>query len=168
MKYLKFFSESLISKKYGVFYLTPCFPKGHKQEWLTHCKISIFDISNDKSLLEIKNLIKGLNEKYKNVIYLPIDESIHPGCCSTPDSIEYIATELYNGLKSIFNKMFGSSYIKLAWSVIELDDIESIDSLHHVATRTKLPSGNSIASNVDIIKFGREFDKIKEAGIYHI
>lgn len=168
MKYLKFFSESLTSKKYGVFYLTPCFPKDHDQEWLTHCKISIFDISNDESLLEIKNLISNLNEKYKDVIYLPIDESIHPGCCSTPDSIEDIATELYNGLELIFNKMFGSSYIKLAWSVIELDDIESVSSLHRVATRKKLPSGVSAASNLDIIKFGRAFDKIKEPGIYHI
>ncbi len=149
------------SKEYGVLYIRTCFPKGHKHEWLNYCEISgPIDTAYPKMMSELMSLISTINKKYKDVIYLPIDPNIHPGCCSEPESIENIATELYNGFDSIFNKAFGGNYIKLAWSIIELDNISDVDSLHHV--------GYGRTSNLDIIKFGRTSNKIKEPGIYKL
>ena len=108
----------------------------------------------------VKVLVDNINNKFKDSIYLPIDKSIHPGCCSKPEQIEQIANELYQGLVSIFNELAGENFVKLAWCEIKLDDIKNVTTLHHV--------GYSTNTNLDIVKFGRTFDKIKEPGIYQL
>ncbi len=87
-------------KEYGILYAQVVFPKGHRLAWLRHCALT--NILPKDLQKEIRDLSTSINDKYKESIIIPMDNRIVPGCTTTPEMIDVIATDIYNGMNNIF------------------------------------------------------------------
>lgn len=145
-------------KEYGVLYLKVWFPAGHKYEWLRHCVLT--KMLPIELQLEISNLSKEINEKYKDDIIIPMDNSIHPGCVTTKESVEEIAKSIYDGFLNIFNKLTGEdNCVILVYGVGDMDQYN---------IENKYKSTHEVEYYPIMIKVGRYLDGLKEPGIYKV
>jgi len=133
-KILDSIGETRNMKEYGVLYAKTCFPKDHKLNWLMYCNMS--NLLPKDLLTEISTLSEHINSEFKDVIIIPMDKSIIPGCVTEPESIEEVANEIYTGMNNIFEKLVGESdVIRLVYGVGEMDSdwIENkVESTHEI------------------------------------
>jgi hypothetical protein len=83
-------------KEYGVLYAKVCVPKDNRFHWLGHC--GLFNILPKDLREEIILLADRINSKYKDSIILPMDKRIMPGCTTTPEVIEEVAKDIFDGM----------------------------------------------------------------------
>ena len=113
----EFFGEM---KEYGVLYARVCFPKEHRLNWISFC--NIFSLLPKDLQSEVSSLTESINTKYKDVIVVPMDKSIIPGCVTLPDSIEEVANEIYTGMNKIFEKLVGETdVVRLVYGIGEMN-----------------------------------------------
>jgi hypothetical protein len=133
-KILDSIGEKRNMKEYGVLYAKTCFPKDHKLNWLMYCNMP--NLLPKDLLTEISTLAEHINSEFKDVIIIPMDKSIIPGCVTKPESIEEVANEIYTGMNNIFEKLVGESdVIRLVYGVGEMDSdwIENkVESTHEI------------------------------------
>mgnify|MGYP003339710244 CR=1 FL=1 len=122
-------------EEYGVLYAKTCFPVGHKLNWLTYCNLWNF-LPKDLQT-ELSSLSEHINSKFKDVIVIPMDKSITPGCVTKPEAIEVVANEIYLGMNKIFEKLVGESdVIRLVYGIGEFPDgwMEDVSSTHEIGS----------------------------------
>ena len=139
--------------EYGVIYIKICPPKGHKSEWVRYCHILS---STPKSFQQnAEDIANDINTKYSDSIVIPMDIDVHPGCTTTPEKVEEIATDMYNQFLELADRQGISNSVRCVYSIGELSNI-NVDSTHHL--------GNDEA----MVKVGRFLDESDEPGIYKI
>lgn len=107
-------------ESYGVLYAKTCFPKTHKLNWISYCNMFILLPKDLQS--EVSSLSESINTKYKDVIIVPMDKSIIPGCVTKPEAIEEVAKAIYDGMNAIFNRLVGESdVIRLVYGIGEMN-----------------------------------------------
>ena len=137
--------------EYGVIYIKIC-PKG-SGEWIKHCHIlSSLPMSFQQNVLEIAN---DINTKYSDSIIIPMDIDVHPGCTTTPESVEEVATDMYNQFCELAERQGISNSVRCVYSVGELSDI-NVKSTHHL--------GNDEV----MVKIGNFLDESDESGLFRI
>ena len=123
-------------KEYGVLYAKVVFPKTHRLHWLSHCFIT--NILPKGLREEIKKLSIEINTKYKDVIIVPMDNRIMPGCITKPESIDEVAKAIYDGMLNVFKKITDEdNCIRLVYGVGEMDSdwIENkVETTHEVGS----------------------------------
>lgn len=120
-------------KEYGILYARVVFPKKHRLEWLAHCALTGM-LPKDLQT-EIEKLSDHINQKWKDSIVIPMDNSIVPGCTTEPEVIEEVANDVYNGMLDIFKRLSGDeNCIRLVYGVGELpeDHIKETESTHQI------------------------------------
>ena len=90
-------------KEYGILYAKVVAPEGNKLRCLSHCGLSV-DILPKDLKKELLSLVNRINTEYKDVIVVPVDKKIIPGCVTKPESIDEVAKSIYDGM----NQMIGS------------------------------------------------------------
>ena len=112
------------------------FPKTHRLHWLSHCFIT--NILPKGLREEIKKLSIEINTKYKDVIIVPMDNRIMPGCITKPESIDEVAKAIYDGMLNVFKKITDEdNCIRLVYGVGEMDSdwIENkVETTHEVGS----------------------------------
>lgn len=107
-------------QEYGVLYARVCFPKDHRLNWLSYC--NLFNLLPKDLKDEVIRLADHINQKYKDVIVVPMDKSIIPGCVTKPEAIEEVAKEIYDGMNEIFDKLIGeTNVIRLVYGIGEMN-----------------------------------------------
>ena len=139
--------------EYGVIYIKICPKEGTPGEWIKYCQIlSATPKSFQKNAEDIAN---DINTKYSDSIVIPMDIDVHPGCTTTPESVEEVATDMYNQFCVLAERQGIPNSIRCVYSVGELINIK-VDSTHHL--------GNDEL----MVKVGHFLDESDEPGIYKI
>lgn len=144
-------------KEYGILYAHAGFPKGSKFEWLNYCAMT--NILPKDLQEEIKKLSEHINSKYRDVIIIPMDNRIVPGCVITPEYIDIVAKDIYEEMKSIFKKLINNeNCVRLVYSVGQI----------HEERIKKAESAHEIGNYPVMVKVGRFLDSSTKAGIFKI
>jgi hypothetical protein len=139
--------------EYGVIYIKICPKKGTPGEWIKYCHIlSATPKSFQQNAEDIAN---DINTKYSDSIVIPMDIDVHPGCTTTPELVEEVATDMYNQFYELAERQGVPNSIRCVYSVGELSNVE-VDSTHHL--------GNDEV----MVRVGRFLDESDEPGIYKI
>ncbi len=139
--------------EYGVIYIKICPKEGTPGEWIKYCQIlSATPKSFQKNA---ENIANNINTKYSDNIIIPMDIDVHPGCTTTPEVVEEVATDMYNQFCELAERQGVPNSIRCAYSVGELSNVE-VDSTHHL--------GNDEV----MVRVGRFLDESDEPGIYKI
>jgi hypothetical protein len=144
--------------EYGVIYIKICPKKGHKSEWIKYCHIfSAAPKSLQQNIIQISN---DINTKYSNDIVIPMDTTIHPGCTTTPDMVEEIATDMFNMYSEMMSRQGVDNCIRCVYSIGELSDV-NVTSTHNLFHKDG-------GYDDVMIKIGRFLDESDETGIFRI
>jgi hypothetical protein len=139
--------------EYGVIYIKVCPKDGTPGDWIKYCHILS---ATPKSFQQNSEAIANdINTKYSDSIVIPMDIDVHPGCTTTPESVEEIATDMYNQFCELAERQGIPNSIRCAYSIGELSNID-VDSTHHL--------GNDEV----MVRVGRFLDESDEPGIYNI
>jgi len=137
--------------EYGVIYIKLC-PNG-PGEWIKYCNI----LSSTPASFQqnVKDIANDINTKYLDSIVIPMDVTVHPGCTTTTESVEEIATDMYNQFCELADRQGISNSVRCVYSIGEVKDV-NVDSTHQLG-------------NDDIVvKLGHFLDESDEPGIYKI
>jgi hypothetical protein len=139
--------------EYGVIYIKICPKKGTPGEWIRYCHIlSSTPKSFQKNAEDIAN---NINTKYSDSIVIPMDIDVHPGCTTTPESVEEVATDMYNQFCDLAERQGVPNSIRCVYSVGELSNVE-VDSTHHLGNYEVM------------VRVGRFLDESDEPGIFRV
>ncbi len=139
--------------EYGVIYIKICPKKGSPGEWIKYCHIlSSTPISFQQN---VKSIADDINTKYSDSIVIPMDIDVHPGCTTTLESVEEVATDMYNQFCELVERQGISNSIRCVYSVGELSNVD-VDSTH------------SLGNDEVMVKLGHFLDESDEPGIYKI
>ncbi len=139
--------------EYGVIYIKVCPKKGTPGEWIRYCQIlSATPKSFQKNA---ENIANNINTKYSDNIIIPMDIDVHPGCTTTPEVVEEVATDMYNQFCELAERQGVPNSIRCAYSVGEMDNVD-YESTHY------------LPSYPVMVKVGRFLDESDEPGIYKI
>jgi abortive infection bacteriophage resistance protein len=136
-------------KEYGILYARVVAPEGNKLRWLSHCGLSV-DILPKDLKKELLSLVNRINTEYKDVIVVPVDKKIIPGCVTKPESIDEVAKSIYDGMNQMIEKLTGEkNTIRLVYGVGDLDE-------DWIENNTK--SAHEIGNFPIMVKIGHFFD----------
>jgi len=153
-------------KEYGILYARTVFPKENKLYWLNFCNLT--GILPKDLQKEIKNLSVEINSKYKDVIIVPMGNSIIPGCITIPESIEEVSNSIYQGMLDIFRRLSGDeNCIRLVYGVGELPEehMNNVKSTHEVGS---FPIMIKIGHFLDYGPGGKGSGSTYEPGLFKI
>ena len=139
--------------EYGVIYIKICPKEGTPGEWIKYCQIlSATPKSFQKNAEDIAN---DINTKYSDSIVIPMDIDVHPGCTTTSESVEEVATDMYNQFSELAERQGVPNSIRCVYSVGEMDNVD-YESTHYLPPYPVM------------VKVGRFLDESYEPGIYKI
>lgn len=139
--------------EYGVIYIKICPKEGTPGEWIKYCQIlSATPKSFQKNAEDIAN---DINTKYSDSIVIPMDIDVHPGCTTTPESVEEVATDMYNQFCELAERQGIPNSVRCVYSVGELSDV-NVKSTHHL--------GNDEV----MVEVGRFLDESDEIGLFRV
>ena len=139
--------------EYGVIYIKICPKEGTPGEWIKYCQIlSATPKSFQQNAEDIAN---DINTKYSDSIVIPMDIDVHPGCTTTPESVEEVATDMYNQFSELSERQGIPNSIRCVYSVGEMDNVD-YESTHYLPPYPVM------------VKVGRFLDESYEPGIYKI
>jgi len=137
----------------GIIYIKVCPKKGNTGEWLKYCHI--FSVL-PKSLQEnIKQIANDINTKYSEDIVIPMDISLHPGCTTTADKVEDIATDMFNQFSDMMERNGLENCVREAYSIGEINNPSFVDSTHHLQDDI-------------MIQLGEYLDESDEPGLFKV
>ena len=137
--------------EYGVIYIKIC-PKG-SGEWIKHCHIlSSLPMSFQQNVVDIAN---SINSKYSDDIIIPMDISVHPGCTTTSEKVEEVATDMFNQFCELAERQRIPNSIRCVYSIGELSNV-SVSSTH------QLPNDDVM------VNIGNYLDESDEPGLFKI
>jgi hypothetical protein len=145
--------------EYGVIYMKICPPAGHPGEWIKYCYIlSSTPVSFQQN---VKQIAEDINTKYADEIVIPMDVMPHPGCVTKSESVEKIATDMYNQFSEMAERQGIPNSIRCVYTIGELShvDVESTHRLFH-------KSGKGYDDVM--IKIGTYLDESYEPGLFRI
>jgi hypothetical protein len=139
--------------EYGVIYIKVCPKDGTPGDWIKYCHILS---ATPKSFQQnSESIANDINTKYSDSIVIPMDIDVHPGCTTTPESVEEVATDMYNQFCELAERQGIPNSIRCVYSIGELSNV-SVDSTHHL--------GNDEV----MVRVGHFLDESDEPGIYKI
>jgi hypothetical protein len=139
--------------EYGVIYIKVCPKDGTPGDWIKYCQILS---ATPKSFQQnVEDIANDINGKYSDSIVIPMDTAVHPGCTTTPEPVEEIATDMYNQFCELVERQGIPNSVRCVYSIGELRNVD-VDSTHHL--------GNDEV----MVKVGRYLDESDEPGIYKI
>jgi hypothetical protein len=139
--------------EYGVIYIKICPKKGSPGEWIKYCHIlSSTPISFQQN---VKSIADDINTKYSDSIVIPMDIDVHPGCTTKTESVEEVATDMYNQFCELVERQGIPNSIRCVYSVGELSNV-NVDSTH------------SLGNDEVMVKLGHFLDESDEPGIYKL
>ena len=139
--------------EYGVIYIKVCPVKGSKAEWVKYCHI--FSSTPQSFQQNVKEIANNINTKYSSDIVIPMDTRVHPGCTTTSEKVEEIATDIYNQFLELADRQGIPNSVRCVYSIGELSYVD-VDSTH------------KLGNDEVMIKLGRFLDESDEPGIYKI
>lgn len=139
--------------EYGVIYIKICPKDGTPGDWIKYCQV----LSGTPKSFQIntKSIADDINSKYSNDIVIPMDVDVHPGCTTTPEKVEEIATDMYNQFCELAERQGIPNSIRCVYSVGEMDKVD-YESTHYLPPYPVM------------VKVGRFLDESDEPGIFKV
>lgn len=139
--------------EYGVIYIKICPDEGSKGEWIKYCHIlSSTPLSFQQN---VKDIADDINTKYSDSIVIPMDLNVHPGCTTLPESVEEIATDMYNQFCELSERQGIPNSVRCVYSVGVLSNVD-VESTH------------KLGNDEVVVKVGHFLDESDDSGIYRI
>ena len=139
--------------EYGVIYIKICPKDGTPGDWIKYCHfLSETPKSFQKNVEDIAN---NINTKYSDSIEIPMDIDVHPGCTTTPEKVEEIATDMYNQFCDLAERQGIPNSIRCVYSIGELEDVNK-ESTHYLLAYPVM------------VKLGRFLDESDDPGIFKV
>jgi hypothetical protein len=139
--------------EYGVIYIKVCPKDGTPGDWIKYCHIlSATPKSFQKNAEDIAN---DINTKYSDSIVIPMDIDVHPGCTTTPESVEEVATDMYKQFCDLVERQGIPNSIRCVYSVGVLSNID-------------VKSTHQLGNDEVMVKIGHFLDESSDPGIYKI
>jgi hypothetical protein len=139
--------------EYGVIYIKVCPKDGTPGDWIKHCHILS---ATPKSFQQnVKEIANDINTKYSDSIVIPMDVRVHPGCTTTTDSVEEVATDMYNQFRELAERQGIPNSIRCVYSVGELSNVD-------------VKSTHKLGNDEFMVKLGHFLDESDEPGIYNV
>jgi hypothetical protein len=133
--------------EYGIIYIKVC-PKG-SGAWIKHCHIlSSTPMSFQQNVVDIAN---NINSKYSNDIVIKMDVSIHPGCTTTPEKVEEVATDMYNQYCELAVRQGIDNSVRCVYTIGELSNVD-------------VKSTHQLGNDDDVVKLGHFLDESDNSG----
>lgn len=149
--------------EYGVIYIKVCPKKGTPGDWIKYCYILS---STPKSFQQnVKEIANNINSKYSNDIIIPMDIDVHPGCTTTVEKVEEIATDMYNQFCELADRQGIPNSIRCAYSVGEMKTNPNSPQYKNPAD---FKSTHHLPPYPAMIKLGRGLDESDEPGIFKL
>jgi len=139
--------------EYGVIYTKVCPAKGSQAEWIKYCHI--FSSTPPSFQQNVKEIANDINTKYSDSIVIPMDIDVHPGCTTTPESVEEVATDMYNQFCELAERQGINDSVRCVYSVGELSNVD-------------VKSTHQLGSDEVMVNLGHFLDESDEPGIYKI
>jgi hypothetical protein len=137
--------------EYGIIYIKVC-PKG-SGAWIKHCHIlSSTPMSFQQNVVDIAN---NINSKYSNDIVIKMDVSIHPGCTTTPEKVEEVATDMYNQYCELAVRQGIDNSVRCVYTIGELSNVD-------------VKSTHQLGNDDDVVKLGHFLDESDDSGLFRI
>ena len=140
--------------EYGVIYLKVCPPAEHCLAWLKHVHIDT-NIIPTKIQHNIRELSNKINDKYASDIIIDMDTKLHPGCLTTKESVDVIASEIYNGFTKAISEYIDCPCVRCVYSIGKIKNI-NVESVHY------------LGHDQVMIKVGNFLDSSDEVGLFKI
>ena len=93
-------------------------------------------------------------------IVIPMDIDVHPGCTTIPESVEEVATDMYNQFCELAERQGVPNSIRCVYSIGEIKNV-NVDSTHHI-----MPVGGKYDDVM--IRVGHFLDESDEPGLFKI
>jgi len=139
--------------EYGVIYIKICPPKGSPGEWIKYCHIFS---STPKSFQEnVREIANNINTKHQEDIIIPMDITVHPGCTTTSESVEEIATDMYNQFLDLSERQGIPNSIRCVYSIGELRNVD-------------VKSTHNLGNDEVMVNLGHYLDSSDDAGIFRL
>jgi hypothetical protein len=139
--------------EYGVIYIKVCPVKGSQAEWIKYCHI--FSSTPPSFQQNVKEIANDINTKYSDSIVIPMDIDVHPGCTTIPESVEKVATDMYNQFCELAERQGINDSVRCVYSVGELSNVD-------------VKSTHQLGSDEVMVNLGHFLDESDEPGIYKI
>jgi hypothetical protein len=137
--------------EYGIIYIKVC-PE-RSATWLKHCHIlSSTPISFQQNVVDITN---NINSKYSNDIVIKMDVAIHPGCTTTPEKVEEVATDMYNQYCELAVRQGIANSIRCVYTIGELSNVD-------------VKSTHQLCNDDAVVKLGHFLDESDKPGLFRI
>ena len=139
--------------EYGVIYIKICPKEGTPGDWIKYCQVIS---ATPKSFQDNSEMIvNDINTKYSDDIVIPMDIDVHPGCTTTPEKVDEIATDIYNQFCELAERQGIPNSIRCVYSIVELENVDK-ESTHY------------LISYPGMTKIGRFLDESDEPGIFRV
>jgi hypothetical protein len=84
-----------------------------------------------------------------------MDISLHPGCTTTADKVEDIATDMFNQFSDMMERNGLENCVREAYSIGEINNPSFVDSTHHLQDDI-------------MIQLGEYLDESDEPGLFKV
>jgi hypothetical protein len=139
--------------EYGIIYIKICPPKGSPGEWIKYCHIFS---STPKSFQEnVREIANNINTKHQEDIIIPMDITVHPGCTTTSESVEEIATDMYNQFLDLSERQGIPNSIRCVYSIGELRNVD-------------VKSTHNLGNDEVMVNLGHYLDSSDDVGIFRL
>jgi hypothetical protein len=117
-------------KNYGIVYAQSCLPEDHFMSWMKWCNMPAILPAEFKA--ELEAVVKKLNEKWADDIYLPINASPMPTCLCKPEVAEEIAKDIHKEFNLFLSPYSEEKHnMRVVWTTGEMnDEVEYSTSAH--------------------------------------
>jgi len=139
--------------EYGVIYIKVCPVKGSQAEWIKYCHI--FSSTPPSFQQNVKEIANDINTKYSDSIVIPMDIDVHPGCTTTPELVEEVASDMYNQFCELAERQGIPDSVRCVYSIGELSNVD-------------VKSTHQLGNDEVIVKVGRFLDESDEPGLFKI
>lgn len=145
-----------MESKYGIIYIQVSLPKSHGMSWLRWC--------NSPNLLpeavrnELFEVIRGLNNKWREEMVIPLDESPLTTCLTKPGRTLEIAEDVYDKFNAFIAKYSQvEDNLRIVWTEAELP-----------VSVEERPSAHMLGNFPGPIRVGRFLEEGEEVGIFEV
>ena len=140
--------------EYGVIYLKVCPPVNHCSSWLKYVHMDT-NIIPSEIRKHIRELAHKINDEHASDIIIDMDPILHPGCLTTKESVDVIASEIYNGFVKVMSEYVDCSCVRCVYSIGKIKNV-NVDSVHH------------LGHDHVMVKVGTFLDSSDEVGLFKI
>jgi len=145
-----------MEKTYGIVYAQVCLPRDHGLEWLRWCNSPM--MLTEWVREKIKDIVDGLNNKWKDELIVKFNASPMPTCLCKPGRTSEIAQDLcdrFNEFMTPYTEI--EQNMRVVWTEGEMPEVVE-----------QAPTAHQLGNYPPSIKMGKSLEAGNECGVFKV